>query len=387
MRKVIINMHFSRYSKKIIIAIVLLLGSATVTAQAPGADANTQQQLEQVQQLQQQQQQQQQQGAIAPNINQNQAAVQGAQQQTPGMLPPQAPRPTPSLLLPPQAGSNTGVPPQGIGNPAPTSPNPQPGTVSEDEIRKQAFDSMVQNQLPMTPDQIQRLRQLFNETQFAAASTPGTPPRPVATSQLVNLAPGSTPPVIRLAQGYVTSLVFIDSTGAPWPIANYDIGNPTAFNIQWNKTDNTLMIQATTLYTYGNLAVRLQGLATPVMITLIPGQRAVDYRVDLRIQGMGPNAAPIPVIGLPGTANPELLGVLDGVPPTGSAEIKVCGGGAQAWVRGDLLFVRTHYTILSPGWTATMSSADGTHAYQMSKAPLLLVSENGKVVQLKLEGL
>ena len=215
---------------------------------------------------------------------------------------------------------------------------------------------------------------------------PGTPPRPTVTSQFVNLSPGSTAPVIRLAQGFVTSLVFIDSTGAPWPIAAYDIGNPSAFNIQWNHSDNTLMIQSLTLYTYGNLAVRLQGLPTPVMLTLIPGQKAVDYRVDLRIQGNGPNAIPVPVIGLPSSANPELLGVLDGVPPEGSAEVQIEGGCAQAWVRGNQLFVRTHYTILSPGWTATMSSADGMKAYQMPKAPLLLASANGKIIQLKLEG-
>lgn len=374
-------MNLNKNSKKVIIAAALLLFSSSLSSQT-GTDLATQQQLEQVQQLQRQQAQT---AGVYPGT-QAPSAVVIQPPPGPGLVPPPGNR----RAIPLQPAAPPFVPSQGRANPV--SPEQQtaggtPGVVSEDDIRDQAFNAVVQNQLPMTPEQIQRLRQLFNESQFAATSMPGTPPRPAATSQMVNLAPGSTPPVIRLAQGFVTSLVFIDSTGAPWPIANYDIGNPTAFNIQWNKSDNTLMIQATTLYTYGNLAVRLQGLNTPVMLTLIPGQRAVDYRVDLRIQGMGPNASPIPVIGLPGTASPELLGVLDGVPPAGSTEIKVCGGGAQAWVRGDLLFVRTRYTILSPGWTATMSSADGTKAYQMSKAPLLLVAENGRVVQLKLEGL
>ena len=43
--------------------------------------------------------------------------------------------------------------------------------------------------------------------------------------------PGATPPAIRLAQGYVSSLVFVDSTGAPWPIASFDIGDPKG--CQW----------------------------------------------------------------------------------------------------------------------------------------------------------
>ena len=259
-------------------------------------------------------------------------------------------------------------------------------TVSSQDINNAAFNAVTQNALPMTPDQIQKLKQLFNQTQFAAAANTGIPPKPIANSQLVSLAPGSTPPVIRLAQGFVSSLVFIDSTGAPWPIESYDIGNPSAFNIQWNKKDNTLMIQAVTLYTYGNLAVRLQGLNTPVMLTLVPGQKAIDYRVDLRVQGYGPNAKPT-FNGLPNSANPDLMSILDGVPPTGSTALRVSGGSAEAWLNGDKMYVRTRFTILSPGWIANMSSADGMKAYEMPKSPLLLVSQNGKILQVKVEGL
>jgi intracellular multiplication protein IcmK len=43
-------------------------------------------------------------------------------------------------------------------------------------------------------------------------------------------------------------------------------------------------------------------------------------------------------------------------------------------------------TLLSPGWMATVSSPDGMHAYQLQRTPNLLVSQNGKVVQLKVEG-
>ena len=68
------------------------------------------------------------------------------------------------------------------------------------------------------------------------------------------------------------------------------------------------MVQARSTYTYGNLAVKLAMLNTPVMLTLVPGQKVVDYRVDLRIQGLGPNAAPgsIQSEGLPDQADPDL---------------------------------------------------------------------------------
>ena len=251
-----------------------------------------------------------------------------------------------------------------------------------------AFDSVIQQTFPLTPEEILRLKQMYTTNEFAQAAPAGTPPKPTATSQFVNLSPGSTPPVIRLSQGFVSSLVFLDSTGAPWPISAYDLGDPTAFNIQWDKTGNTLMIQASKLYTYGNLAVRLRGLNTPVMLTLIPGQKAVDYRVDLRVQGFGPNAKSMPMEeGIPPSASDVLLHVLDGVPPDGSSRLIVSGGDARAWLLNDRMFVRTSLTILSPGWIGSMTSADGTHAYEMQKAPVILVSWHGKVMQLKVEGL
>lgn len=263
-----------------------------------------------------------------------------------------------------------------------------PTSADKDAIDSLAFDGVTEQMFPLTPEQIIRIKQMYQTAEYAKAASPGTPPKPTATSQFVNLSPGSTPPVIRLSQGFVSSLVFLDSTGAPWPINAYDLGDPTAFNIQWDKTSNTLMIQASKLYTYGNLAVRLRGLNTPVMLTLIPGQKAVDYRVDLRIEGYGPNAKTMPMDnGLPPSASDILLHVLDGVPPAGSSRLTVSGGDARAWLANGKMFVRTNLTILSPGWLGSMTSADGMHAYEMQKSPVLLVSWHGKVMQLKVEGL
>ncbi len=263
-----------------------------------------------------------------------------------------------------------------------------PTTSENDSIDSLAFDGVKEQLFPLSPEQLLRVKQEYQTHEYAKASTVGMPPRPAATSQFVNLSPGSTPPVIRLSQGFVSSLVFLDSTGAPWPINAYDLGDPSSFNVQWDKTGNTLIIQASTLYTYGNLAVRLKGLNTPVMLTLIPGQKAVDYRVDLRVQGYGPNAKPMTMDnGLPPSASDILLHVLDGVPPGGSARLVVSGGDARAWLLNEKMFVRTNLTILSPGWLGSMTSADGMHAYEMQKSPVLLVSWHGKVMQLKVEGL
>jgi len=210
---------------------------------------------------------------------------------------------------------------------------------------------------------------------------------------MVNLSPGATPPVIRLQQGFISSLVFVDTSGQKWPIEGYDLGDPNAFNIQWQQGSNTILIQATSMFTYGNLAVKLQGLATPVMLTLIPGQRVVDYRVDLHVQGQAPDSATPLAVGLPAHASNELLNVLNDISPNNAKELSVSGGSCdpslnncRAWLLNDKLYLRIPMDILSPGWIAKMQSSDGMRAYQMDKTPSVLVSDYGRSVQLKIEG-
>lgn len=253
----------------------------------------------------------------------------------------------------------------------------QDQAVDASNLYDEAFSGVVNQALPMSPEQIARLRELFNETQRAAVTPPGVPPRPVTTSVLVNLSPQAAPPVIRLGAGYITSLVFVDSTGQPWPIQAYSIGDPSAFNIQWDKKGNTLLIQASSFYKRSNLAVILKGLDTPVMLSLLSGQEVVDYRVDLRVPGMGPNAVLIQN-GLPDAANPLLLDVLNGVPPQGSRTLKVSGGDCQAWILNNRLFLRTSLDVISPAWKSVMSSIDGTHAYELQPAPVILALQRGK---------
>lgn len=251
-----------------------------------------------------------------------------------------------------------------------------------------AFNVMMQQNMPLTPQQVIQLRQQIDLSQRAAAVSPNIPPKPVSSTIMVNLAPGTTPPAIRLAQGYVTSLVFVDSTGTPWPIATFDIGNPKALNIQWDGKSNILLLQAISPYTTGDIVVRLQGLPTPITLELVAGQRVVDYRADIHVSGIGPNTKEVPIgTNLPNSANQLLLGVLDGVAPAGSRQLTVIGADSQAWLLGDKIYLRSRLTLLSPGWIGKMVSPDGMQAYELPKTSSVLVSRYGEPVELKIEGL
>lgn len=254
-------------------------------------------------------------------------------------------------------------------------------------VREEAYRQVELEAFPMSPEQIKKLRLKLDETQRAQEAYPGTPPKPVSTSLIVNLSPGTTPPVIRLGMGFVSSLVFVDATGAPWPIVSYDVGAPDVFNIQWDKNSNMLLLQSLKPYKYGNIAVNLVGLNTPVMLTLVPGQKVIDYRVDLRVQALGPKPNhDLLGDGLPANANALLLNFLNGAPPDAADALMVHGSHTQAWVFKNRLYVRSRFKVISPSWLASMTSADGTHVYELPKTPILLLSRHGKVVSMQLEG-
>lgn len=255
-------------------------------------------------------------------------------------------------------------------------------------LREEAFKELLNKTFPLQPEQIQELHRHYDMSQQAIQSPPQGPPQPVSSTLTVDLSPGGVPPIVRLATGFVTSIVFVDSTGAPWPVADYSLGNPTGFNIKWDTKTNALFIQSMKDHISGNLAVRLAELETPVMISIVTGQREVDYRVDLQVPGSGPNAeAPVLDSNTVNAASPTLLSVLDGIPPSGSIELKVAQGYGQAWSYNGKLLFRTKLTLLSPAWSATVSSADGTRVYELMQTPMLLASMNGKTIKIELSGM
>jgi len=254
--------------------------------------------------------------------------------------------------------------------------------------REQAFNMLLDDVLPLSPDQIVRLRKGYDQTLQAKATPPHAPPTPQIITKTVQLSPGSEIPVIRLAAGFVTSLLFVDATGACWPITAYNIGDPESFRINWNQKDNTLFIQSGKDYAHGNLAVRLCGLDTPIMITLVSGQHNVDFRVNMQVGERGPQAKP-PVIDttFEANVNPLLLNILDGIPPRGSIKLNVIGGPGDAWLADNKIYFRSKLTLLSPAWVATVSSLDGMHVYELMLTPYLVASQNGKTIDIKLTGL
>jgi hypothetical protein len=52
-------------------------------------------------------------------------------------------------------------------------------------------------------------------------------------------------------------------------------------------------------------------------------------------------------------------------------------GRTTAYSAGNMTYVRTPMTLLSPAWQSSVSSADGMNVYALTSAPVVLLSDEG----------
>lgn len=275
-------------------------------------------------------------------------------------------------------------------NPAPANIAPLPPLTPPKSSLEQASNYVA----PLKPSEIRALKNQFEDVRRANAYQQ-IKAVPKISSIAVDLSPGANLPVLRVLPGEMSTLVFVDSTGAPWPLAATPrISNPELFQAEWLTGTPSVVISALSTFQDGNLTVFLEGLATPVVVKLSTAEvdsphntvRVVDYRLDLRIPGRGPNAKPIsqstPKIEL---YNDVLQSVLDGVPPESAKKISIDGSPryVNVWQIDNKLFVRTPYSIQT-AFEQSVSAADGTSVYQIPVTPFISLSENNKSVTYRL---
>lgn len=258
--------------------------------------------------------------------------------------------------------------------------------MTEQDRRNKAFDSALSGLFPLTPEQIKEVMRRMSEAQEAGRSPPAPEPKPTVKVENVMLDPGNAPPLIAVSSGYVTTVNMLDVTGQPWPIQDVVVGGN--FTITGPNDAHVLRIIPQTRFGKGNLSVRLVGLSTPVTFRVEAGGPEVYYRYDARIPQSGPGAKqPLIDHGFTGQAgDPTLMRVLEGVPPTEARKMTITGvdGRTRAYKINDQIYLRTPLTLLSPGWNASVRSADGTNVYVMSDTPVMMLSDNGQTIRAKL---
>ena len=257
------------------------------------------------------------------------------------------------------------------------------------DLDEDAFESSMGDTFPLTSDQIGVIKKSFDK-ENSVLSTPAVPnPAGQTSTRNISLAPGSEIPVVRLAKGYISTLVFLDSTGQPWPVSNYSIGDPNSFNIQWDKESNVLFVQPQFTYGHGNIGVRLAGSPTPIMLQLACGRGEVDYRLDFTLPGDGPFAKPSEISYKDPSYQFDsyLSRFLDGKSVIGATPLKLVPNVGQAWLYHGQVVLRLNTAVISPKWLSYSSSSDGMKVYKMAKINTFVVSSAGKTQSVRIEGL
>jgi intracellular multiplication protein IcmK len=296
--------------------------------------------------------------------------------------------------------------PQANGQGAPNQPPPLPGMTAEEvgglsreeqlqmraeKEKKQFYDEAyglaLDTMFPLKPEEIRRFMEIYDENRQAIDTVMYNRPTPEVGVKTLSLDPGQIPDSIDASMGHVTTVSIVDVTGQPWPVLDmtwageFDIIKP-------EEGGNIFRITPTTHFAKGNLSMRLVGLKTPVVISLNTRRDKVYYRLDLRIPEYGPEAeAPLINSSLSITAgSASLASVLDGLPPESAEKLLVTGTDTRtrAYKLNGMTYVRTPLTLLSPGWSSSVRSGDGMNVYEINNAPVLLLSDGGKMVRVSL---
>lgn len=273
----------------------------------------------------------------------------------------------------PVAAPAVGAPGTPLRGAAPTLP-PLPGETS---VAQQALEDVMPAD---AAKEIKELRKRLDAVQRAGKDTVNPAPTPVTRSVDVTQAPGETPPVLRVATGLPSNIVFVDSTGAPWPIAYVTPGAPNQFDTLVPEAKSAIVqVRPKDNYSFGGMTVKLEGNNTPISITLTAAQKQADARLEIHLPKRGPNANPILTAGgSTGQPNdPVLSSFLDGIPPAGAKTRTTSMKGVSAWTHDGMLYVRTSAALAAPNWFASKESGDGTRVYRLPDVSTLTVSVDG----------
>lgn len=257
------------------------------------------------------------------------------------------------------------------------------------QARKEAFDRALNQLMPLKPHEIRKLLEHFDRTKESVAVPVYPNPKPEVAVKTLSLDPGSKPAVVKVASGHVTTLNILDVSGAPWPIEDISwAGDFDVIESSAAQGSHILRISPSSEFAYGNMSIRLLELKTPVIITLETSRDIVHYRFDAIIPEYGPlGEAPLIEKGLGISAGSEDIShILEGVPSSGARRLEVSGvdGRTSAYAKGGKVYVRTPLTLLSPGWSSSVSSADGMKVYEIDSVSVLLLSDNGQMVRAHL---
>lgn len=273
------------------------------------------------------------------------------------------------------------------------------------------FSAGLRQEIPLTPEQIQEAKRVHSYVNRALATPGAGAPSPMIRTVRVALAAGSHPPLLHLANGNVTTLVFEDKTGAPWPVTRVFttqssgitasiVGNErpvtprsgskkaAAPASSASEVSNIVALLPTTDQLVGrNVVVTLKGLDVPLAFTVTAGDGSVDYRDDVDVPQYGPGSSPPAASpGMPTLSRDGIQAFLDGVPPSGARKLKCDDASVDAWFWKRQMYVRTHDTLATPSMYHR-GSPSGAYVYVVHPTPIISLFHDGAIENVRISHL
>lgn len=257
-------------------------------------------------------------------------------------------------------------------------------------LRIEGFNQSIEQIFPMTPEMILRYREIYDEQQRAIMERPE--PEALSTTGLVSLEPGEASQVIYVSPSVASVIGFYDATGAAWPINQFVVGDGQGFRtVRLGENSNNITISPTKRIGHTNIVALLKGEDKPVTLRIRISESQVNYRHDVQVMRVGPNAEMNNAVA-PASRTVEeagsslLLATLSGVDiPPAAVPVRVEGVDARAWSHDGSVFVRSRHALLSPSWTESMSGPDGVRVYRINAASVALFSVEGRIVRAELK--
>ncbi|PKM46976.1 MAG: hypothetical protein CVV05_00740 [Gammaproteobacteria bacterium HGW-Gammaproteobacteria-1] len=259
-------------------------------------------------------------------------------------------------------------------------------------VPQELYDEALRQQNPLPDDEVLRAREMEDRRKEAERRELRAV-IPVIETTVINPGKMTAPVILRLRVGFTTTLVFQDTTGAPFPAALLEAGNNKAYEAKMRDT-NIVSIIANEAYRATNLPIALEGVSVPLVLHLVNGDEEVDYLRVFSVQQLAPETRKGLALRadearevVPTVNDPDLSRFLDNIPPPEAQIIPVMEDAVQAWWWKGRIIARTRLTLLAPEGTP-LQAGNGVRVYEiLSPVPVLLFSEHGneKPVHLVLD--
>lgn len=292
--------------------------------------------------------------------------------------------PTAGYQPPPPGFAN--LPGGALGQEAPPVIPLKAGQGADSDMVGRVFNT----EYPLSIKQIEEYQRQLDEMKRVSAAKPKPTAIPESSRVPISLTPGRAPHVLRLSTDMVSTVIFTDSTGAPWPIVAVIAGAKGKLDIkrEEKRAPHIFTVAPLESYVSTNLSVWLENSTVPIVMSVVGQQKLVDFMLEMAVQARGPNAkAPSVDYAL----NNELISaeqneILNGLTPQGSLELKVSGGDARAWVIGNKMMLRTSMLLRAPTARRVFSGADGSKVYELPHTPVVNMVSEGRTITLSISG-